>query len=177
MTLTYGDLLDRLIQLGIAPPDRRTDPDLAGFLDDEVEEVDGTTFAELGVAVFVEGVDGDVGRAYLDVIEAAAALSNGVVTDVVFDREADDDQLSFRVDGRPVTWWLDAHGPGDWIYSWSAIWGQLHLLAPGGDDPRKFYDIEAADSADGTAYLLLTPEQADALRAEFALDVDSVPPD
>jgi hypothetical protein len=166
--MTYGDLYDRLARLGIAPPE--PDPDVTSVFDEEADKVTGVIFAELGVAVFVEGLDGDVVDAYLEVIETAVALGNGVLTDVT--REAE--TLSFRVDGRPVTWEMDAHSSGELIFSWTYIWGQLHKLVPGGDDPREFYSVED-DVDDSTTYLLLTGEQAEALRAEYGLDLQTVP--
>jgi hypothetical protein len=46
-------------------------------------------------------------------------------------------------------------------------------LAPGGDDPRSFFHIPKDEPGDD-CYLLLTAEQAAALRVEFGLELDEV---
>jgi hypothetical protein len=171
MTMTYGDVLDRLIKLGVAPGPRDD-----AWLGEPVEQFDGQVFADLGVALHVHGDDVDaVAAAYRDVLHNAAALSGGsvVVGDVVFDFDADDHQLTFTVNGEPKRWWLDADGEDDDYLNLQAIWEQIGDLAPGGDDPRAFYHIPKDEPGDDY-YFLLTPEQADALRTEFELDLDEV---
>jgi hypothetical protein len=59
MTMTYGDLVDRLVELGIAPPARRMEH--AALLDEEVADVNGAVLADLGVAVYLEEHDLAVG--------------------------------------------------------------------------------------------------------------------
>jgi hypothetical protein len=174
MTVTYGDVLDRLIKLGVAPPERRTeltDP----WIDEEVEEFDGGVFHDLGVTLYVHADDVDfIGPAYEHILRDAAAMSGGsvVVSDVAFDFEAER-QLTFKLNGEPTSWWLDADGPDDDYLNLMAVWEQIGGLVPGGGDPRSFYHIPKDEPGDDF-YLLLTPEQADALRAEFGVELDEV---
>ena len=173
--MTYGDVLDRLIALGAAPAERRKEL-TDSWIDDEVEEFDGGVFADLGVALYVHGDDVDyVGPAYQEILESAAALSGGsvVVTDVAFDFDAGERQLTFKVNGEPKSWWLDADGPDDDYLNLMAVWEQIGELAPGGDDPRSFFHIPKDEPGDDY-YLLLTAEQAAALRVEFGLELDEV---
>jgi hypothetical protein len=173
--MTYGDVLDRLIDLGIAPAERRKEL-TDSWIDNEVEESDGGVFADLGVVLYVHGDDVDqVGPAYREILESAAALSGGsvVVTDVAFDFDASGDQLTFKVNGEPKSWWLDADGPDDDYLNLMAVWEQIGQLAPGGDDPRSFFHIPKDEPGDDY-YLLLTAEQAAALRVEFGLELDEV---
>jgi hypothetical protein len=175
VTMTYGDVLDRLIELGIAPAGRRKEL-TDSWIDNEVEEFDGAVFADLGVVLYVHGDDVDhVGPAYREILESAAALSGGsvVVTDVAFDFDASGDQLTFKVNGEPKSWWLDADGPDDDYLNLMAVWEQIGQLAPGGDDPRSFFHIPKDEPGDDY-YLLLTAEQAAALRVEFGLELDEV---
>ncbi|GAA4253616.1 hypothetical protein [Dactylosporangium darangshiense] len=173
---TYGDVLDRLIELGVAPAERRQELTDA-WIDTPVEEFDGGVFADLGVAVAVHGEDVDaVEPAYRGILEEAAALSGGsvVVTDVAFHfDEPGADQLTFNVNGRPTSWWLDAEGPDDDYLNPMAVWEQISCLNPPEGDPRRFFHVEKDQPGDDH-YLLLTPEQAGAVAAEFGIVLSEV---
>jgi hypothetical protein len=173
---TYADVLDRLIELGVAPAASRQELTDA-WIDSPVEEFDGGVFDDLGVAVHVHGDDIDgLAPAYQAVIESAAALSGGsvVVTDFEFhlDRPGND-QLTFAVNGEPTSWWLDAEGDDDEYLNLMAVWEQISSLNPPGDDPRVFFHVEKDEPGDDY-YLLLTPQQAAAIVAEFDVSLSEV---
>ena len=174
MAMTYGDVLDRLVELGVAPAERPAE--LAEWLlKAEVEEVDGEVFHDLGLAVHVHAEDVDrAGPAYEDILAQAATVSGGsiVITDVAFDWAAEH-QLTFKVNGHELSWYLDADGPDDDYLNLMAVWEQIGDLTRYADDPRLFYHIPKDQPGDDY-YLLLTEEQAEAVRTEYGLELDDM---
>lgn len=52
-----------------------------------------------------------------------------------------------------------------------AVIEQIDMLEPGGDDPRRFFGILSGEPGFDHFLLLLSEQQATALRDEFGLDL------
>jgi hypothetical protein len=173
--------VDRLVALGILSADRAGATLLAldtwTTLDEEIEpEEIPFILAQIELAVQVHGEDvDDLEESYREILERAAALSGGsvVVSGVALDMSASMEKpLTFRRNDEPASWW-EEHTAGDYLDQ-MAVMEQIADLAPGGDDPRRFYGILGSEPCDDDYYLLLTEEQARALREEFGLDLQAV---
>jgi hypothetical protein len=169
-------VVDRLVALGVLPTDRigTVWQALSGWAppDGEVDDLP-IALVYIGVAVQVHGEDWDMEEAYPAILREAAALSGGsvVITDIVLDIDGSGDgRLTFRFNGEPRSWYEDHRDP-EYIDKMAVI-EQIGGLAPGGDDPRRFYGILARESGEDDFFLLLTAEQAKALRDEFGLPLE-----
>jgi hypothetical protein len=179
-SLTYQDVVDRLVAVGVLPAERADAAwqSLSGWArPDQQVDTDDLLMAlvDIGVAVQVHGEDCEVELAYRSILQDAAALSGGavVVTDVALDTDGPGDgRLTFRVNGQPRSWYEDHRDP-EYIDKMAVI-EQISDLAPGGDDPRSFYGILADEPGEDDFFFLLTPEQATALHDEFGLGLEEV---
>lgn len=172
--LTYRGLIDRLAALEILPAGR-VEAALPTWATGEEKVDNPASLLELfGVAVSVHGEDvDDLEEAYREILQGAAALSGGavVVTDVALDPDSSNETpLTFRMNGKPIRWREDHLGP-DYL-DHLAFFEQIADLEPGGDDPRHFYGILGTETCSDDYYLLLTDDQAEALRDEFGLSLE-----
>jgi hypothetical protein len=178
MPMTYGGLVDRLVAIGMLPAERAHDALPTWATVDEVLESEDvpSLLEDLGVAVSVHGEDvDDLEESYRHILERAAALSGGsvVVTDVALDLDGPaEERLTFRRNGAPVTWW-EEHSAPDYL-DHMAVLEQIADLAPGGEDPRAFYGLLKGEVCADDYYLLLTPDQAAALRDDLDLDLQQL---
>ncbi|MFI7072596.1 hypothetical protein [Micromonospora sediminicola] len=135
---------------------------------------------ELGVAIAVHGDDvGDVADHYRYLLEERVAECTGgavVVSDVVLLRESDNEWLHFVRNGESV-WWRVEHESDDYVDQ-AAVAEQINDLDPGGDDPRRFYQLRPVKkkACDDDVYVLASPDQARALHDEFGLDFYGLQP-
>jgi len=176
--MRFREFVDWLIETGIVPPERVQTAwdtlDEWGMADEEVEGI-GMFLYDVGLAVVVSGDDvDDLEDAYRRILTKAAALSGGsvVVTDVALGDGPVEDRLTFRRNGEPTLWDEDHNDP-DYIDQLSVM-EQIGTLAPGGDDPRRFYGLLTGESNTTHYYFLLTAAQADAMRADLGLDLTAV---
>ncbi|GAA3775535.1 hypothetical protein GCM10022225_74370 [Plantactinospora mayteni] len=174
---TYQGLAERLAQLGIESDTRA----VAGLVEirqwaDLDEERDAgelmRAFGPLGIGVRVPGKVDNPAEGYRMLLERAVACSGGsvVIDDIELVEDEDGEQsLHFRRDGQSYWWALEHRSPR--CLDLEAIREGLDDLTPGGTDPRGFYQVDGEDDGGTDCYVLLTPEQAEALREEFGLPV------
>jgi hypothetical protein len=173
--LTYRRLIDRLATLEILPADH-VEAALPAWAtgEEEVGSDVGSLLELFGVAVSVHGEDvDDLEESYREILEGAAALSRGavVVTDVALDPDGSNPTpLTFRLNGKPMAWREEHEGP-DYL-DHMTFFEQISDLEPGGDDPRHFYGIPGAEPCSDDYYLLLTDDQAAALRDELGVPLE-----
>jgi hypothetical protein len=160
-------------ELGLITPERAAAalPDLVGW-DDPEDLLDVLELCGVSVSVHGEDVDG-AEDAYRSVLEEAAALTGGAIT--VSDIELASTgsylkYLNFRINGEPTSWTIEQES--DDYLDQGSVADRFQELDPGGTDPRLFHSIPAQDAGDDDIYLLATPEQAQALRDEFGLDIE-----
>ncbi|GAA0321669.1 hypothetical protein NE235_18895 [Actinoallomurus spadix] len=187
---TVRRLADLLVGLGMVTEDRAAAvlADIGSWrkehLDEELDERDVFGWLpEFGVAVPVHIEDVDfVADYYRYLLEEEVTPCTGgavVLSDVVLLRDEDGyEYLHFLRNGEPV-WWQVEHESEDYADT-AALSGQFGDLDPGGDDPRRFYQLRPEKvGAQDDLYVLASPDQARALHEEFGLnfyDLDAAPP-
>lgn len=178
---TLRELIGRLVGLGMVAEEKAS-AELASIaewnehhLDEDLTERDLFGWLpEFGVAIPVHGDDvDDVADHYRYLLEERAAECTGgavMVSDVVLLREGDYEWLHFVRNGESV-WWRVEHESDEYVDQ-AAVAEQINDLDPGGDDPRRFYQLRPAkkDPCHDDVYVLASPEQARALHEEFGLD-------
>lgn len=185
-------LADRLVELGMLSEEKSTEvldwvrghgtpdddentplsvPDLVSYL------------PEFGVAVSIHVDDVDfVDEYYSSVFEdEITAVTGGavVITDVtLLNLEDDYEYLYFLRNGEPM-WWSMDHESDDYVDTLSVA-ENFGDFAPGGDDPRRFFQHRPEDTIGvDQVYVFATPQQARTLRDEFGIDffgLDYEPP-
>ncbi|MFC5180580.1 hypothetical protein [Actinomadura harenae] len=175
--VTSRIIADRLVELGMVTR-ARADEALAKIAtyspdhDAEIAPEDVVDFLyEFGVTVVVHGDDvTNLEDSYRGILESAAACSGEVtVTNVQLVEEDDEEILKFRLNGEPTSWIVDHLM--DHYLDRLTVWESIDVLGPGGDDPRVFHTI-IDDGHTADIYVLATPAQAAALRADFGLALE-----
>lgn len=184
---TLRKLVGRLVGLGMVAEEKAA-VELASIaewndhhLDEDLTERDLFGWLpELGVAIAVHGDDvDDVADHYRYLLEERVTECTGgavTVSDVVLVRAGDSEWLHFVRNGESV-WWYVEHESDDYVDQ-AAVAEQINELDPGGDDPRRFFQLRPAKkgSCYDDVYVLASPEQARALHDEFGLDFYGLEP-
>ncbi|WP_334271020.1 hypothetical protein [Saccharopolyspora indica] len=127
----------------------------------------------LGVLVPTDKVD-DPEDEYAELLRAAAACSGGsvLIDDIELVEDEDgEESLHFRRNGRSFWWALDHESTAG--LDLTTVLDSFGDLAPGENDPREFFPVAEQGDFAGIWHILVTPDQAHALREEFDLPVDS----
>ncbi|MFC5747290.1 hypothetical protein [Actinomadura rugatobispora] len=181
MPHTYRALASELVRLR-ALTSERAEAGLAkvaewGDLDEEAELPDlFEALREFGLTIHVPDKVNTLLDGYTWLIEEAVACAGGsmIIDDIELfedeDDEDEDDLLHFRRDGHSI-WWSLEHQSARYL-DLMTVWENLHDLAPGGSDPRGYFQIMEEGQGSVGYYLLITPEQARALRDGLGLPLD-----
>ncbi|MQY13048.1 hypothetical protein SRB5_31880 [Streptomyces sp. RB5] len=188
--LTYGRVAEVLVGLGMVSREK-ADQYLAEYKlwTSEIEETTPNDIAhvisEFGAAVIIP-TDSVyyVGDSYGELLQEAAALTDGAltVTGYRFERDDPDDEesgygtLHFDLNGTPVS--IDGgEEPGDYLDLMTAI-DAIDSLSPAIPDARAFSIVVPSDPDDfHHCYVLATPEQRDGLHRHLGVTFDEhIPP-
>ncbi|XVQ11308.1 hypothetical protein ACQP1W_01670 [Spirillospora sp. CA-255316] len=178
MPHTCRALAEELVRLRAITPERAetglakvaewTDLDEEAELPDILEALDA-----FGLTLHVPDKVNTLLDGYAWLLEEAVACAGGsmVIDGVELIEHGDgDDCLHFRRDGHSIWWELEHQF--DRYLDLMTVWENLRDLAPGGSDPRGYYQVMEEDQGPAGHYLLITPEQAEALREAFDLPLD-----
>lgn len=172
---TVRDLFDRAVALGLVTTERAAATPTYGAsgLDEPLVGPDGEPGDEvaewlvaLGVGFTVHGEDvDDVAAAYEDTLLALAACTRGLFT--IIDVQLRGNQLTFRSNGRPVTWHVDDFG--DYLDHMPFFEDLDTFELP--TSPLRWHERPYRESGDDDYYFFAEPVALATLAREYALEV------